>query len=221
MMQSSGMWRLSLPGAEDQTTTAFPATPAWTKGMWRTNTQNPLGHQSHRRRPRDLDGRLANKSYNSAFLSGPKWFVCHGGLGTLLLRYLREWSKGPVSLDLPGDLFLCGEGKPRQIQGQPTKAQAGRPQFPERANVYSRIAASWKGQCRTLQRPSMSAKGCWGGGGGRSVRTEQRLREATTQLYAPQSPQARGAHKTLAVSQGLGERKWEGTRWETELLRAA
>lgn len=44
-----------------------------------------------------MDGRLANKSYNGAFLSGPKWFVCHGGLGTLLLRYLREQSKGQVS----------------------------------------------------------------------------------------------------------------------------
>lgn len=93
----SGMQRLSLPGTEDQTTTAFPATPAWTKGTRRANIQNPLGHQSHRRRPRDLEGRLANKSYNGAFLSGPKWFVCHGGLGTLLLHYLREWRKGPVS----------------------------------------------------------------------------------------------------------------------------
>lgn len=49
------------------------------------------------RRARGLDGRLANKSYNGAFLSGPKWFVCHGGLGTLLLRYLRERNKGQVS----------------------------------------------------------------------------------------------------------------------------
>lgn len=51
--------------------------------------------------------------------------------------------------------------------------------------------------------------------------TEQRLREATAQPYAPQSPQAGEAHKTLAVSQGLAERKWEGTGWETEPPRAA
>lgn len=109
-------------------------------------------------------------------------------------------------MDLPGDLCLCGKGKPRQTQGQPTKAQAGHPQLPQNAHVYSRIAASWEGQGGTRQRLFVSARaGCWGRGGGRSVGTEQRLREATTSpmLHSPHSP--REAHKTLAVSQGLGE----------------
>jgi hypothetical protein len=55
----------------------------------------------------------------------------------------------------------------------------------------------------------------------RSAETEQRVREATTQTCAPQSPQTQGSTQPLAVSGSLEERKWEGREKETDLAGAA
>lgn len=112
--------------------------------------------------------------------------------------------------------------RPRQIQRQPTEPQAGHPPHPPPH------PAPTESQC-VIQGRGLLEGGVWEqakavcvlGWGWGSRSGGQRVREAATQTYAPQSPQTGEAHNTLAVSQGLAGRKWEGTEQETELPGAA
>lgn len=174
-------------------------------------------------RPGGLHGRLVNKSYSGVFLSGLKWLVCHGGLGTLLLRNLHGQGKYPISPAWTShEIYFCVANE--ETNPPATNQTSDRiPTAPTESRSLMQDRGLLEGAVWSRQRLCVSAgAGCWGGGSSSGLRRQNSVSERQPHRPVPHSShRPREAHNPLAVSRGFRERKWEGRGKETELAEAA
>lgn len=124
----------------------------------RTKARNLLNHQSQRQ-TQGFGRKVSQQElpYRGVFLSGLKWFICHSGLGTLLLRNLGGQGKYPTSPAWTShEIYFCvaNEGtNPPATNKTSDRVHTA----PQKAHLSCRTEASWRqrlcvGQSRVLGR---------------------------------------------------------------------